>query len=195
VQQIQNRRSRLAGKVLVRPVRLSTNSGSFTGTSNCIDGKFTVDKYEPLVRSAPSRFSIGTGEVFWFEVTNNSAFDVFISMLNLRSDGSIKVQFPRNIDEEKNGVIIPKNGGKRIVNSDRCRINADGDFTETGAFRTSRLPEKDVFKFLAATAPLKWEDLAYLEMDAITRNENASLATINEWIAVDVTFDVGRQKK
>lgn len=195
VQQIGNRRSRLAGKIMVRPIRLSTTSGSFSGTANCIDGRFTADKYEPLLRTGPSRYSIGTGEVFWFEVTNNSPFDVYVSMLNLQSNGSIKVKFPRNIAEEKNGVVIPKNGGKRIVNGDRCRINADGDLTETGAFRTARYPELDAFKFFITTSALKWEDLSYLELDAIRRNENVSLATINEWIAVDLTLEVGGQKK
>jgi hypothetical protein len=195
VQQIQNRRTRLSGKITVKPIRLSTTSGAFSGNANCVDGKFTVDKYESLVRIAPSRFSIGNGEVFWFEVTNNSPFDIYISMLNLRSDGSIKLQVPRNIDEEKNGVLIAKNGGKRIVNSDRCRINALGDFTETGAFRTARYPEQDSFKFLFTTSALKWEDLSYLEMDAVRRNGNASLVTINEWIAIDLTFEVGDSKK
>jgi hypothetical protein len=195
IQKIQNRRSRLAGKVVVKPIRLKTANGTFSGLANCVDGKFVVDNYEVVPASAPGRYPFGSGEVFWFEVTNNSPFDLYVSMLNLRSDGSIKVQFPRNIDEEKNGVLIPKNGGKRIVNSDRCRINAEGDFLETGAFRTSSEPERDGFKFLVTTSQLKWADLSYLEMDALTRNENASLATINEWIAVDLTFDVGGQKK
>ena len=195
IQGIQNRRSRLAGKVTVRPIRLSTKSGAFSGPANCVDGKFTVDKYEPLPFTVPGRFPIGTGEVFWFEVTNNSPFDLYIAMLNLRSDGSIRVQFPRNVDEEKNGVLVPKNGGKRIVNSDRCRINSDGDFTESGAFRTARNPELDTFKFLVTTSALRWDDLAFLEMEAVRRNEKASLATVNEWIAIDLTLEVGGQKK
>jgi hypothetical protein len=195
IQQIQNRRSRLAGKVLVKPIRLITNSGAFSGTTNCVDGKFTVDKYETLLPSSAGRFPIGTGEVFWFEVTNNSPFDVYVSMLNLRSDASVRVQFPRNVAEEKNGVMIPKNGGKRIVNGDRCRINAEGDFTETGAFRASRTPEQDIFKFFVTTTPLTWDKLSFLEMDSIRRNENASLATINEWIALDLALDVGGTTK
>ena len=194
-QLIQNRRSRLAGKIVVKPIRLSTASGSFSGAANCIDGKFIVDKYEPMLRTGLSRYSIGTGEVFWFEVTNNSPFDVYVSMLNLQSDGSIKVKFPRNIDGEKNGAMIAKNGGVRIVNSDRCRINLAGEFTETGAFRSARYPEQDAFKFLVTTSPLKWEDLSFLEMESVRRNESASLATIDEWIAVDLTLKVGGQRK
>jgi hypothetical protein len=196
IQNIQNRRSRLAGRINVKPIRLVTNSGSFSGRENCVDGKFTVDRYEPITASGPGRFTIGTGEVFWFEVTNNSPFDVYVSMLNLQSDGSISVKFPRNIEGETNGVLIPKNGGKRIVSSDRCRINSDGDFVETGAFRSARLPEVDAFKFLVTTRPLAWDQLSFLEMDSINpRNESASLATIDEWIAIDLAFDVGGQKK
>jgi hypothetical protein len=195
IQQIQNRRSRLAGKVIVKPIRLSTNSGTFDGKTNCVDGKFTADKYEPVTAGASGKYPFGTGEVFWFEVTNNSPFDLYAAMLNLQSDASIKVKFPRNIDEEKDGVLIPKNGGKRIVNSDRCRINADGEFIETGAFRTSRQSETDSFKFLITTSQLKWEDLVFLEMDSLRRNGNASLATINEWIALDLVFQVGDQVK
>ena len=93
-------------------------------------------------------------------------------------------------------ITAPKNGGKRIVNSDRCRINADGEFVETGAFRSSGRPEVDAFKFLATTKPLSWDELSFLELDEIShRNQNASLATIDEWIAFDLAFDVGGQKK
>ena len=192
---IQNRRSRLAGKVVVKPIRLSTTSGSFAGEKNCVDGKFVADKYEAIIKDAKGRYQFRPGEVFWFEVTNNSPFDLYISMLNLRSDGSIKVQFPRNIDEEKAGVVIPKNGGKRIVSSDRCRVNASGEFMEAGAFRTSSTGGPDAFKFLLTTAAVTWSDLSYLEMDSLTRNGNASLATSNEWIAIDLTFEVGETKK
>ena len=192
VQQIQNRRSRLAGRILVRPIRLSTTSGTFDGKTNCVDGKFTVDEYVRVLAAANGKYPIGTGEVFWFEVTNNSPFDVYVAMLNLQNDGSIKLKFPRNIEGESNGVLIPKNGGKRIVNSDRCRINADGEIVESGAFRTSRQAELDAFKFLVATNPLKWTGLSFLEMESLNkRNEMVSLATTNEWIAIDLVFEVG----
>ena len=191
VQQIQNRRSRLAGRIVVRPIRLSNASGGFDGKTNCVDGKFTVDKYDRVLAAANGKYPIGTGAVFWFEVTNNSQFDVYVAMLNLQNDGSIRLKFPRNIEGESNGVLIPKNGGKRVVNSDRCRINADGEFVETGAFRTAREPQKDAFKFLVTTNPMAWDDLVFLEMDKLVRNGNKSLATINEWIAIDLVFEVG----
>jgi len=170
------------------------NSGPVDPFKNCVDGKLTADRYNPIVRGVSGRYPIGTAEVFWFEVTNNSPYDIYVALLNLQSDGSVKLKFPRNIDDEKNGVLIPKNGGKRIVNSDQCRVEADGKF-QTGAFRTSRQPEIDAFKLLLTTRPMTWEDLSYLEMDSLRRNENASLATINEWIAVDVVFEVGDQVK
>ncbi|MFL6467427.1 MAG: hypothetical protein ACJ72Z_05670, partial [Pyrinomonadaceae bacterium] len=192
---LQNRRSRLAEKVIIKPIRLSTASGQFSGEKNCVDGKFVADKYEVVAKNVSGQYPFSPQEVFWFEVTNNSAYDLFISMLNLRSDGSIKVQFPRNIDEEKSGVLIPKNGGKRIVNSDRCRLNARGDFIEAGAFRTPSDEGSDAFKFLLTTSPVTWSDLSYLEMETVSRNQNASLGTSNEWIAIDLLFEVGEPKK
>jgi len=192
---IQNRRSRLTGKIVVKPIRLSTTTGAFSGEKNCVDGKFVADKYEAITKDQNGRYQFKPGEVFWFEVTNNSPFDLYVSMLNLRSDGSIKVQFPRNIDEEKTGVVISKNGGKRIISSDRCRLNASGEFIEAGAFRTSATGGPDAFKFLFTTSSVKWSDLSYLEMDSLTRNENASLATSNEWIALDLVFEVGETGK
>jgi hypothetical protein len=156
---------------------------------------FVADKYEAIAKDANGRYQFRPGDVFWFEVTNNSPFDLYVSMLNLRSDGSIKVQFPRNNDEEKSGVVILKNGGKRIVSSDRCRLNANGEFIEAGAFRTSTAVGPDAFKFLFTTSSVKWSDLSYLEIDSLTRNENASLATSNDWIAIDLTFEVGETKK
>ncbi len=195
VQSVHNKHSRLADKVSVKPIRLRTNTGAFSGSKNCVDGKFVVDRYEPVLPSLRGgRYPFAPGDVFWFEITNNSPYDLFISMLNLRDDGSIKLHFPRNIDGEKDGVVIPKNGGKRIVNSDRCRLNGNGDFIEAGALRVSANAAADAFKFIATVSKIGWDDLSYLEMDPIRargpRNETTSLATNNEWIAVDLTFEI-----
>jgi len=190
IQSVKDRRSRLAGKVIVKPIRLTTSSGTFTGRDNCKDGKFVADNYQAVIPDNSGKYPFRTREVFWFEVTNNSAFDLYLAMLNLKADGSIALFFPRNIDGEKAGVMVPKNGGKRVVISDKCRVSDTGQFIEAGALRTPRTRGLDAFKFIATMSPMGYNDLSYLEMDAIERNGNASLATSNEWLTVDLVFQI-----
>src|SRR5688572_2514948 len=190
IQSVQNRRSRLAGKLVVKPIRLTRIDGrKITGVHNCINGKLTVDNYEAVAQSESGAFQVKRGDVFWFEVTNNSPFDLYVAMLNLKSDGSIALEFPRNIVGEKEGVLIVARGGKRIIVGDMCRLNDARQIIESGAFITPKAARMDRFKFIATTSPVGHDKLSYLEMEAI-RNETASLATINEWITVDLLFEI-----
>lgn len=186
IQAIENKRSRLSGKISVKPIRLRSSTDY-----KCIDGRFTAERYEPVTPDrSTGHYSFEKGEVFWFEVTNNSPYDLYITLLNLGPDGSVKLHFPRNIVGEKDGVVVPARGGTRVVVSDRCRVDSSGRFLEAGAFRTSGPSGLDRFKFIATVEPTKRDDFAYLEMDAITRSDNISLAGRGEWTAVDVVFAI-----
>lgn len=191
VQSVRNKRSRLAGKVTVKPIRLFKNRDDVVPSTHCVDGKIVSNENQPILPSANGKYQFRPREVFWFEVTNNSPFNLYVAMLNLKPDGSVKLNYPRNLADEKNGVTIPKNGGKRILTSDRCRLNDDRtNFAEVGMLIISSGYATDAFKFIATVNRMGWDDLSYLEMEGIRRNQNASLATNNEWIAIDLTFEI-----
>ena len=183
---ISNKRSALNGKIIVRPIRL-------TGPFGCVNSKFLMTAQDPAVLDpATGYYSFTSGEVFWFEVKNNSTQDLYLTLLDMPPDGSVKLFSPRKLDGEKDGVVVAKNGGVRILMSDDCRVDADGNFLEAGPFRSSRLSGLDRFKFIASVERTTRDDFAYLEMTALVRgSEKASpLAGLGDWTTVETIFQI-----
>jgi hypothetical protein len=182
---LSNKRSALQGKITVRPIRLS---GSF----ECTNSRFTATEMTPVAIDPKSgMYPFSPGDVFRFEVTNNSARDVYVTLLDLPPDGSVKILSPRERDDEKYGVVIPKNGGKRSLMSDLCRVDAAGTFLETGAFQISPLLGIDRFKLIASTERTTRGDFAYLAMPALVdRSGGSSLAGKSDWTTVETILRI-----
>lgn len=186
VNAIANRRSLLTGKVTVRPIRMS---GSF----RCENSKFVAENSSAVTPDAKTGyFNFIPGEVFWFEVTNHSARDLYVVLLDMAPDGSVKVSSPRNVFEERGGIVIPAKGGKRIVMSDTCRVDNEGNFLEAGAFRISKTPGLDRFKLIASTDAIMRSSFEYLEMPplATTRKDLPSLAGKKDWTTVETILQI-----
>lgn len=182
---IANKRSLLNGRVTVKPIRLS-------GPFGCSESRFTFASQE-LLSIDPRRgsYSVRSGDVFWFEVVNNSPVDLYIALLNMPQDGSVKLFSPRERADEKDGIIVPKNGGKRIVMSGDCRVDSNGDFLEAGALRASKDPGIDRFKLIAGVDPIRRDDLIFLELPAIVdRGTESQLAYKKEWTTVETNLQI-----
>jgi hypothetical protein len=176
----------LKGQITVRPIRLTPPFG-------CTDGKFQAGQFEAAAADPTSgRYVFAPRDAFWFEVTNNSPVDLYVAMFNLPPDGSVKLFSPRNLDGEKDtGVVIEKNGGKRILMSGDCRTDDQGNFLEVGALKASRTPGLDAFKFLVSVDPLLRANFDFLELPALTeRGETSSLATSRDWTTVETIFEI-----
>ena len=188
VQSIANRRSVIYGKVVVKPIRLlpHTSAPAF----RCKDGKFIAGSSHPVVPDAKTgRFHFSKGDALWFEVTNNSAYDLYIALLNMKPDGSVELFSPRERDDEMNGILLPKNGGKRILRSDACRVDSKGNFLEAGPVRAT-LPGLDRFKLIVATGVIRREDLNFLEMGAVRSAGDLALAGRTEWTTVETDLQI-----
>jgi hypothetical protein len=189
---IANKSSSLDGKITVKPVKL-------IGPYKCVDGKFQAASSEtPVLDSATGYYNFGPRQPYWFEVTNNSPFDLYVALLNFDPDGSVKLRSPRARAEEQAGIVIPKDGGRRVLIADDCRVNAAGEFLEAGASRTARIPGIDGFKFILSTDPLSRDSLKFLEMTAITddhRGGPSPIASASDWTTVETFFQINDTSK
>jgi hypothetical protein len=180
---ISNPRTKLKGKLVVRPVKLSP---PFTCENSLL--KFSSQSPAVLNKSTDA-YDFLVNEAFWFEVTNNSPVDLYLALLNMAPDGSVKLFAPSKISSDENGVIVKANGGKRILNHDSCRGNGT-QFYDPGAMVASGPPALDRFKLIASTSPAKRDDFAFLEMGALRNRGPLSLAGASDWIAIDIAFNV-----
>ncbi|CAN5553929.1 hypothetical protein BH10ACI2_BH10ACI2_08590 [soil metagenome] len=190
INSISNAQSGLKGKVTVRPVRL-------IGPYSCENGKFKAERYESIaINETTGRYYSVPGEVYWFEITNRSPRDLYLTLLNLGSDGSVKLYSPRTVFEEKDGVTVAKNGGTRVLMSESCRVDEKGNFTEAGPFRSAGPSGLDKFKVIATVDRTTRDDFAYLEMPSMTRKGSTSaLVGASDWTTVDVIFNIVEGKK
>jgi hypothetical protein len=98
---------------------------------------------------------------------------------------------PRPIDADKEGVKVEKNGGKRILISNGCRV-VENEAQPTGAMWEDFPLGLDRFKVLASVGQTRREQFEYLEMNAIRRSDTMSLAVPWDWVTVDLTLDVNK---
>jgi hypothetical protein len=190
VKSITNRRSALRGMVKVKPIRLTGEFGCDEKTS-----RFTYGTATPLTPDPKTGYHpLSIGDVVWLEVTNNSPRDLYLTLINLATDGSIELSSPRKIDGEQDGIMIPRNGGKRILMSDQCR--EVGGQMETGAFLLTGPNGLETFKLIASVKPTRHDDFIYLERPALaTRNNRASLVSLDDWTTVETILQISATGK
>jgi hypothetical protein len=185
VSAIANTRSALRGKITVRPMRLTGDFACDESTSRFTYGSST----QVLPDAKTGLYNFAVGEVMWFEVTNNSPVDLYLTLLDIGTDGSVKLHSPRAVAEEQDGLLIPKNGGKRILMGDDCR-EVDGK-TEAGALLLSAPAGLERFKLIASAKPTKRSDFLYLVRPALTqRTGRASLLTLDDWTTVETVLNI-----
>ncbi len=178
VRSIANGKSRLRGKISLRAVRLLNPKCA----NQLIAAQFEIPPSNP----AKNGYKFRTGEAFWFEVKNNSPKDLYVVLLGIATDGSVKVHFPRsNVFETKDGIII-KAGAERSILGRDCL---------SGILQTPSLTGIENFKLIVSTAPIKAEDFKYLEMEAVGRDrgELNSLTGLDDWTTVETTFEISEK--
>lgn len=180
VHSIANDKSPLKSKISVKPVRLIA--------PKCINGKIAAEKLEiPELNPARTAYKFSVKQAFWLEVTNNSKKELYVALLGIGTDGSVKVHFPRPVYEENDGVkIVP--GGKRIILGEKCSDQVLGTTPPAGL---------ETFKIIVSTEPIKSEDFKYLEMAAITKSRNGekSLTGLGDWTTAEIVFEILENKQ
>jgi hypothetical protein len=175
VKAIANDKSALAGKIKITPVRLFE--------PRCENGLVVDKKKEPVVmNAAKTAYKFNQGERFRFEIVNNSKADVYITLLDIGTDGSVQVLFPRSIYEEKDGVKIAANGGKRMIFGEKCQDPILTTTPPTGL---------EIFKIIATTEKTGRADFEFLELDSInSRGKETSLTSVGDWTTAEINFEI-----
>lgn len=180
VRAIANKKSALFGKIQIKPVRFLTEPF-------CSNGLIDAERKEALtLKPSETAYKFKTGERFWLEVTNNSGKDVFITVLGIGADGSVKIHFPRNILPESEGYKLEAKAGKnkRIVLSDKCADLILGITPPAGI---------ETFKVIAATVAIPRRNFEFLEMTALGskgRSGDTVLADAADWTTAEINFEI-----
>lgn len=185
VSAIANPRSALRGKVTVKPVRLTGPFGCDENTS-----RLTYSTSTPVLPDPKTGYyDFAVGDAMWFEVTNNSSRDLYLTLLAIGVDGSVKLHSPRAIAGEQDGLLIAKNGGKRILMGDDCGIVNN----DTGAFVIAAPAGLETHKLIVSVKPTKQSEYLYLTRPAVAitaRTGRASLLTLDDWTTVDTVLRI-----
>lgn len=187
---VANNKSRLKGKVTIKPFRFKLDENSpCAGDNGAI--KFLEKEYVKLdERSKNYKFDLG--DKFGLEVVNTSDVPLYIAALNIGADGSVALLSPRDIDPEKDGgVVLAARTGKKILYDDKCRDGAP-EYLETG------LPSGvETYKVIATTTPTKRKNFEFLQMNSINglRDDGISLAAVADWTTAEVDFEISSKRR
>ena len=182
VKAIANDKSPLYGKINIKPVRLISPT--------CKNAVIVADKKEtPLLKKTETAYKFMVDELFQLEITNTYGKDLYITVLDIGSDGSVKILFPRNLDGEMNGFKLAAKTGKRIVPSEKC---GDGILVITPPAGI------ETFKVIATTESVPRRNYEFLEMKSLNakrRGEETSLASVGDWTTDEINFELSVPKE
>ena len=183
VNSISNRRSVLARHVTVKPVRLR-------GSITCTQSNLIVSDAVPAVPDSTGNYVFAPLEPLWFEVENRSARPLYVAALNIEPTGAVILLSPRGQRfEEADGLVIPARS-KRIVPGGDCKTE-NGEITDAGARRASRVPGLEQFKFIFSTGKITANDFAYLERPPLTNNRGGdAMLGPNDWATVETILKI-----
>ncbi len=186
VKSIANNRSVLRGKVTVKPVRLiePIECGS---NDLLMSARKEIPEFNPVTRA----YKFKKGDAFWLDVRNMSDKDLYITLLDVGSDGSVQILFPGNVDGEKEGFKLAAGTGRKIVIGENCQ---DGVPIYMAVTPPAGI---ETFKLIATTEKTPRRNFEFLEMTSInerTRGEEETLLSVGDWTTDEINFEITMPK-
>lgn len=174
VKAIANDKSTLRRKITVKPF-LVVNP-------KCENREVVAEKKYLSANKSKTAYEIAQGKMFGLEVSNSSANDLFITLIDISTDGGVKILAPRNIDGEKEGLRLAAGETKTFFGDDVCNV-----------FVTSAPNGTETFKIIATTAKIERKAFEFLEQNAIARGDGAtkSLTDSADWTTAEINFEIG----
>ena len=153
-----------------------------------VEGVFQPERDE-VVSSDGLDFGFDQGEYFRFKIENQSGKDMYITLFDLSTDGSIQVLYP------------PEGAGELVKNGDQITLQS--------VFETTGPPGAETFKIIATTDPTNFQFLtqkgvsrgaspleALMELALVrTRAKITKVATIDDWTTSQIDFVISDKKK
>ncbi len=190
VKSIANDKSTLKGAIKITPYKFD-----LLEDATCDEkGNFIPrSKTAAVWNAAKTAYKFSTGDYFWLEVANTSDRNLYITLLNIGTDGSVQILFPRNIDgeninNESGGFVLAAKTGKRIILGEKC---------DDGVLRIGFPTGRETFKIIATTEPAPRKKFEFLEMESLNaqRGEKTSLLSVGDWTTAEINFEITARKE
>ncbi len=187
VKGIANNKSPLRGKIQIRPVRLKR-------PIRCENKTMVAAKREVLsLKTSESNYKFSFEEPFELEITNTSGSDLYITVLDISSDGSVQILFPQNIDGEREGFKLEAKAGKnkKILLTEECQLIES--VYSPRFFYVTPPAGIETFKVIATTVPVPRRKFEFLEMPSMNskgRGDEISLASVGDWTTDEINFEI-----
>jgi hypothetical protein len=159
---IANPTSSLEGALKINLIRV-------TGTF--IDGKLKIEKEEPINPPADAlEYSFDQGELLRLEIENQSNSDLYITLFDISTDGSIQILYPPT----GAATSLPKG----------AKVKPDALI-----FKLGGPAGLETYKIIASTEKKGPSDYAFLQQSGVTRSSGTmSLATVPEWTTTQINL-------
>jgi caspase domain-containing protein len=166
---IRNERSQLKGGIKINVLRVS---GDFTASPPRVEREELVS-----LSTDQQDYRFDQCEYFRFEIENHSGKDLYITLFDLGTDGSIQILYP------------PKGGTMLIPNGEKVKPNMFLQTTGPSGYET--------FKIIATTEKKGPSDFAFLEQAGVgaTRTKTVSVAEFADWTTTQLNFVIGNTVK
>ena len=166
---ITNPTSSLEGGLKINLIRV-------TGTF--IDGKLKIEKEEAINPPIDSQeYSFDQGELLRLEIENQSNSDVYLTLFDISTDGSIQILYPPT----GAATSLPKG----------AKVKPDALI-----FKLGGPAGLETYKIIASTEKKGPSDYAFLQQSAVTRSSGTmSLATVPEWTTTQINLLISDKVK
>ncbi|HWT01785.1 MAG TPA: caspase family protein [Pyrinomonadaceae bacterium] len=165
---ISNQTTTLKNAIKLTPVRITATEDA--------NGELEVTKEEVVTLAAGQKdYPFDQGELFKIEIENTSDKDLYVTLFDISTDGSIAIMYP----SEEEGVKLPA--------GDKVRFKA--------VYRTTGPPGYETFKAIATTEVKGRSDFAYLEITAVKRAKQETVKSFGDWTTSEINFEISDKKK
>jgi len=166
---ITNPTSKLEGGIKINLFRV---------TGNLVDGKLKIEKEEAINPPPDSQeYSFDQGELLRLEIENQSSTDLYLTLFDISTDGSIQILYPPS------GAAISLPKGAKVK-------------PDSLIFRLGGPPGFETYKIIASTEKKGPSDYAFLQQSAVTRNSGTvSLATVSDWTTAQINLLISDKVK
>ena len=166
---ITNPTSSLEGGLKINLIRV-------TGTF--LDGKLKIEKEEPINPPADAQeYSFDQGELLRLEIENQSNSDLYLTLFDISTDGSIEILYP------------PTGAATSLPKGSKVRPDAL-------IFKLGGPAGLETYKIIASTEKKGPSDYAFLQQSAVTRSSGTmSLATVPEWTTAQINLLISDKVK
>lgn len=166
---ITNPTSNLEGAIKINLFRVI---GTF------VDGKLKIEKEEAISQPADTQgYSFDQGELLRLEIENQSSADLYLTLFDISTDGSIQILYPPT------GAAISLPKGAKVK-------------PDSLIFRLGGPAGLETYKIIASTEKKGPSDYAFLQQSAVTRNSGTvSLATVSDWTTAQLNILISDKVK